>query len=323
MGFLLHFNNFFRNFADMRNDNIKDMTLEMACHWGHAEYMEEGLILTDSIHGEPVGEPIRTNFIILALCCKGMASYTLDTRKINVKAGDMLFISNRHIMDNYETSSDFECLSIIVSTPFYHGFVQNVKNVSTTLLFSMKNPVVPLLPGEIASFTNYYQYIRKKMEDKKHHCRKDLVKALLLAMFYDMSNVIWRVERSTSGGNLRAETIFTKFIQLLEKNFRVERRVGWYAKQLNITPKYLSETIKKASKQTPNDWIDSYVMLELRVMLANSTLNIKEITKAMNFANQSFLGKYFKEHMGISPSEFRKGQQPRKVRRTKTDQSDE
>ncbi len=323
MFFFLHFNIFFRIFADMRKNDIKDMTLEMARHWGHAEYMEEGLILTDSIYGEPANEPIRTNFIILALCTKGVASYTLDTRRTNVKAGDMLFISNRHIVGGYEASSDFECLSIIVSTPFYHGFVQNVKNVSTTLLFAMKNPVVQLLPSEISSFSNYYQYIREKMKEKHHHCRIELVRALLLAMFYDMSNVIWRVENDAPKANLRADAIFSKFIQLLEQNFRVERRVGWYAKQLNITPKYLSETVKTSSKQTPNDWIDSYVMLELRVMLANSTLNIKEITKAMNFANQSFLGKYFKEHMGVSPTEYRKGQQPRKARRTTTDQSDE
>ena len=58
-------------------------------------------------------------------------------------------------------------------------------------------------------------------------------------------------------------------------------------------------------------------------MLNNSTLNIKQIAEDMNFANQSFLGKYFKEHVGVSPTEFRKGLQPRKARRTTPDQSDE
>ena len=48
------------------------------------------------------------------------------------------------------------------------------------------------------------------------------------------------------------------------------------------------------------------MILELRVLLKNSTKNIKEITKELNFPNQSFLGKYFKEHVGASPSEYRK-----------------
>ena len=83
--------------------------------------------------------------------------------------------------------------------------------------------------------------------------------------------------------------------------------MGWYAEQLCITPKYLSEVIKQVSKRTPNEWIDNYVMLEVRVLLKNTTKSIKEITEELNFPNQSFLGKYFKEHMGVSPSEYRKG----------------
>jgi ATP-dependent helicase/nuclease subunit A len=94
---------------------------------------------------------------------------------------------------------------------------------------------------------------------------------------------------------------------LLQENFRTERRVSWYAKQLEITAKYLSEVVKNVSKRTPNEWIDSYVVLEIRVMLKNSTKSIKEITEELNFPNQSFLGKYFKEHVGVSPSEYRKG----------------
>ena len=149
--------------------------------------------------------------------------------------------------------------------------------------------------------------IRQKMADQAHHFRTNLVKALLLAMFYDMSNVIWRVGQSEDiKTRKRADSLFTEFIALLEENVRTERRVSWYAEQIGITPKYLSEMVKQVSKRTPNEWIDNYVMLEIRVLLKNTTKSIKEIADAVNFPNQSFLGKFFKEHMGMSPSEFRK-----------------
>ena len=195
----------------------------------------------------------------------------------------------------------------MVSTQFYHSFVQNVKNVSSLLLFSMNNPVVRLTAREIQVYGNYYQTIREKMADTNHHYRTDLVKSLLLAMFYDMSNVIWRVEQNRQKAPSRGEAIFARFVGLLEQHFHTERRVGWYAQQLCITPKYLSEVVKQISKRTPNEWIDNYVVLELRVQLKNSTKSIKEIAKDLHFPNQSFLGKYFKEHVGISPSEYRKG----------------
>ena len=76
--------------------------------------------------------------------------------------------------------------------------------------------------------------------------------------------------------------------------------------ELRITAKYLSETVKQVSRRTPNDWIDNYVVMELRVQLKNTTKSIKEIAQEMCFPNQSFLGKYFKEHVGVSPMAYRK-----------------
>ena len=75
-------------------------------------------------------------------------------------------------------------------------------------------------------------------------------------------------------------------------------------------------TVPLAACQNDGDTDDSgsgstsatgnYVTIEMRIQLRNSTKSIKEIAEEMNFANQSFLGKYFKEHVGISPSEYRK-----------------
>lgn len=291
----------------VKNKQIVDTTLEQAREWGDAQYLEDGLVLTDRISSASFPkEPTRLNYILMALCRRGRAQYSIDTRQQDVKPGDLLFISERHIIDNFTASSDFECLCILVSTQFYHGFVQNVRNVSSLLLFSMNNPVVQLTPHEIQVYSNYYRTIREKMSKDTHHYRIEVVKALMLAMFYDMSGVIYRVEQSSSKGQSRADVIFAEFIQLLEQNFRVERRVSWYAKQMGITPKYLSEIIKQISKRTPNEWIDNYVVLEIRVMLKNSSKSIKQITEELNFPNQSFLGKYFKEHVGVSPSEYRK-----------------
>ncbi len=292
----------------MVNKNITNATLEDVKSWGNTEYFSEGLVLADCVGDSPIPqEATRMNFILMALCLNGNAKYTIDTREQAVAPGDLLFISERHIVDNYEATPDFECMCIMLSTEYYHSFIQNVKNVSSLLLFSMNNPVVPLTTREREVYRHYFQVIREKMADGSHHFRNELVKTLLLAMFYDMSNVIYRVEHKSTKVQTRADVIFSQFIQLLEKNFREQHRVSWYAEQMCITPKYLSQIIGQVSNNTPTEWIDKYVLLELRVLLRNSEMSIKEITDYMNFPNQSFLGKYFKEHMGVSPKEYRKG----------------
>lgn len=290
----------------MLEKQIIDIHLEEAMQMGGSVSLGEGLVLTDNVSVGPVYDgPKRINYIIMALCQRGEARYTIDTRQQSVRQGDLLFVSERHIVDGYQSSADFKCLCIMVSTEFYHSFVLNVRNVSSLLLFSTKNPVVKLIEDEIQTYANYYRAIREKVV-ADHPYRTEVVKALLLAMFYDMSGVIWRVEQQGSRGQTRADSLFAQFIKLLEANFRTERRVGWYASRLDISPKYLAEVVKQVSKRTPNDWIDHYVVLELRVLLRNSTKNIKEITEELHFPNQSFLGKYFKEHVGMSPSEYRR-----------------
>ncbi|MDD6820772.1 MAG: helix-turn-helix domain-containing protein, partial [Paraprevotella sp.] len=92
-----------------------------------------------------------------------------------------------------------------------------------------------------------------------------------------------------------------------ELNFRRERRVSWYSERIGVSSKTLLEMVKRASRRTPNEWLDIYTSLEIRLLLRNTTKTIKEIASDLHFSNQSSLGKFFREHVGMSPKEYRKG----------------
>ncbi len=285
---------------------IKESDLNKAKTWSESIFLDDDLLLTERINEAPMPtEPRRMNFILIGLCTKGEVMYQLNTQKQIIKAGDILIVSDQHVVDSYQRSPDMEGLCMMVSVNFYREIIQNVSDVSSLFLFSRLHPVMRMEKREIDTFKEYFHVIKKKIGDEGNHFRKDLIKTLLLAMFYDLSNMIYRVQNGDKPQS-RAEVIFTRFIKLVEQNFRVERRVSWYAQKLCITAKYLSETVRNVSHRTPNEWIDDYVILELRVLLKNSTKNIKEIAEELHFPNQSFLGKFFKEHVGISPSEYRK-----------------
>jgi AraC-like DNA-binding protein len=275
---------------------------------GASGYIEDDILLLDKLNEAPIPrEPRRMNMIVVALCLKGKAQYTIDTQEQLVRKNDVLIISERHVMDNFMASPDLEGLAIILSARFFRDVIQNVSDISSLFLFSKNHPVINFTQKEADVFISYFNLIKQKMTDTDNLFRRDVVRSLMLAMFYDLSNVIYRTRQSSDNRQTRADIIFTKFIHLVEGNYKRERRVGWYAEQLCITPKYLSETVKQVSRLTPNEWIDNYVILEIRVLLKNSTRSIKEIAMEMNFPNQSFLGKFFKERVGMSPSEYRKG----------------
>ena len=90
------------------------------------------------------------------------------------------------------------------------------------------------------------------------------------------------------------------------KHYKEKREVSFYAKMLCITPKYLTTIIKTVSGKSAKDWILEYVILEIKALLRDSSLNIQEIVLKTNFANQSSLGRFFRKHTGMSPSEYRK-----------------
>lgn len=286
---------------------IKEANLANVKSWQGVAAIDDDLVLLDQLNNISIPhEARRMNFILIALCTKGQVEYSLDTQSHTVRPGELLVISERHVVNNYASSPDFEGLAMILSVDFFREVINDVADLSAVFLLARSKPVMALSEHEMRIFTNYFYTIKDRIESVNNHFRKALVRTLLLALLYDMSNVVYQFQQTADQRLKRGDIIFTRFIKMVEEYCGRERRVSWYAGQLGITPKYLSETVKEVSRRTPNEWIDNYVIVELRVLLKNTTKSIKQITEEMHFPNQSFLGKYFKEHVGVSPSEYRK-----------------
>ena len=269
--------------------------------------IDNDLILFEDITKVPLpNSPSRMKALFLALCTRGHAQYTVDTKMHEVSAGDVIIISEEQVVADYKLSDNCKGIALIMSYNFFQNIVSGIHELSHLFLFARTHPVFHLDDNQTKALENDIEHIKEKIADVGHRFRRELVVTMLKALIIDMSNIIYQFQQVGDEMQTRAEVIFRDFIQAVEKNYRTERRVSWYAQQLCITSKYLSETVRTVSRRTPSDWIDSYVTRELRVMLRNSTMSIKQIADELNFANQSFLGKYFKEHVGMSPSKFRK-----------------
>ena len=269
--------------------------------------IDNELLLFDDIGDVPIpNRPRHMRCLLVGLCLSGRAEYSVDTKRHVITPSDVIIISQGQVTDNYSKSDDFKGIAIMMSEDFFHEIIKGVHDLAALFIFSRIHPVCHVSDADVKALVGYFNLIRTKVEETGHHFRRDVVQSLLTAMIYDLSNTIYNVLHEGDKRSTRAESIFTRFIDMLEANFRTERRVGWYAKQQCITPKYLSEAVKLASHRTPNEWIDDYVTLEIRVLLKNTTYSIKEIANELHFPNQSFLGKYFKERVGMSPSAYRR-----------------
>ncbi len=271
-------------------------------------HIGDDLVLFEDLAKTPMPErPFRNRSVIVGLCLKGCFRYTADTTEYRAEPGDVIILHNGQVISGYTDDEGSVGIGIMMTYDFFHEIVKGVHELSSLFLFSRTHPVFRIADSEVQDVRKYFELIKEKVEDTSNHFRKDVVRTLISAMIYDLCDVIYRIQQSQDKRQTRAEKIFTEFIHLVEQNFRQERRVGWYGEQLCITSKYLSEIVRQASQRTPNEWINSYILTELRVQLKDTMKSIKEIAEDLHFPNQSSLGKFFKEHVGVSPSAYRKG----------------
>ena len=294
----------------MEQSKIHDLRITEAINQSSQsfDFMGSDLIIFDQFRNLslPDQEVWKLDSIFIIFCTSGKARFSVNTEERTIQSGQVTIINAKEVVDSYLLSPDFDAILLCMSQEFSSEVMMSYQDLSSILLFVRRHPVVMLTEEECYMFMSYYRMLKSKVANHSHRFQKSLVRTLLLAMLYDMGNIIYNHQQINEKSKKRADTILVAFIKLVETHFRVQRRVSWYAEQLNISPKYLSEIVKHVSKSSPNEWIEKYIVLELRVLLKNSTKNIKTLAKELNFPNQSFLGKYFKDHVGVSPSEYRK-----------------
>ena len=101
------------------------------------------------------------------------------------------------------------------------------------------------------------------------------------------------------------EDLLIRFIKLLNLRFKEERTVQYYASHLFVTPKHLTKTIKEITDKTCSEIINEMVIIEAKILLDNHTFSIGNIADELHFSDQFFFSKFFKNHTGISPSDYK------------------
>ena len=249
--------------------------------------------------------PLRIEAMAISLCYQGTGRISLDMEDYDIKPGTLVTIQPQNFIREIENSEDFRAHTVICSLRVTELIMPKLTDVLPLMMQHRSKPVIDLTQEEAAGITSFYNFLKQKLDGPRTPYLPQKVLSMLQAAIYDMMDIRYsRLDLSDARRSRREEIMARFLIQVCEK-FREERQVGYYAKSLCITPKHLSAVVKEISGRTAGEWIDHYVVLEAKMLLLSTDLTIQEISSRLNFANQSFFGKYFKHHTGFSPSEFR------------------
>lgn len=100
--------------------------------------------------------------------------------------------------------------------------------------------------------------------------------------------------------------VLKKFNYLVNNRFKESRKVKFYADLIHVSPNHLNKVVRTETGKSASDFINQISILEAKVLLGQTTLNIKEIAAELGFEDVSYFSRFFKKHSGTTPLEYRK-----------------
>ena len=252
--------------------------------------------------------PCRIDAFIIGVGTEGETSVSFNLHEFRLKKDSMFIFTPKNILQ-VNSQQYFKADVIAISPDFMRRINIDIKNMMPLFLKFVENPTLALTPEESRSMRGMIAQIERETRGPETHFSFDIVSGMIAATIYKVGDIMYHYlaehPEGQNNSHNRAEEYFKQFTHLLGEHFREERSVGFYARQLCITPKYLTTLIKRISGQSVSEWIDNYVILEAKTLLKYSTMSIQEIAYYLNFPNQSFFGSYFKRNTGMSPSQYK------------------
>ena len=252
--------------------------------------------------------PIRFDGLYIGLREKGKARFSINLKEFEVGANDLVICSPDDLVQANLQDGIHLVQSMVVSSHFLKEMYISLNSFMPFFAARKDHPVFHLTDDEVKELKSYFMLIKENVVSDDYF-RLDTTKRLLAAYLYKLGSILYRhrpeLQAEASKPLKREEILFKEFIRLVSEHHRKERRVDFYAELLFLSPKHFSTVIKKVSGKTAGQWIDEYVVLEAKTLLKYSAMSIQEVAYYMNFPNPSFFGKYFKQHTGMSPSEYK------------------
>lgn len=251
-------------------------------------------------------EAVVIDYGMIVICKRGKAVIQVNFSEWELVEGYVITLFPNDMVVIPLRSDDFmvEALKYDASL-LREASLQLEQTVYSQLKIDRCRRNTPMLTNII---TRMFSLLRLYFEQEGCICLDQLVLLQLKAFFLGFYDYLYRnpAEKKSESCSLRTRELFTKFMRELENRHRESRDVGFYADLLHISPKYLNMVAQRMTGHTVKTIIDQYVVLQIKQSLATEQKSAKELAWSYNFSDLSFFCRYFKQHTGITPQQFRK-----------------
>lgn len=242
-----------------------------------------------------------TGGMVICLCRRYGGSIYIDGKEYRLGENSLAILPEKHLI-RFTESIKGETIQFIAITTDY---ILNMPSPIDTSIFSYSRyiPVMQVTGSKFDDFQSYFRFLYKESNEHSIY-QEGIIRSILYALILEISGEYEMQYNLKSGAQIRSDDLSDKFFHLLAVYYKENRTVQFYAEKLNITSKYLTTAIKKATGRPVLEWLHEAVMIEAKMLLKTTGLTVQEISDRLNFSSPSAFVQFFKKHAGTTPKKI-------------------
>ena len=265
---------------------------------------QEVIVVRNVDHFPVYDKEFASNTLSIGINLSGTAKALYDLQEVTFTKNEVAVVLPNHILKLLSTSKDYQLALIVMS----HKFADELMHVT----MNHDHHKFHLTPATLLTDTQAAQWMKmmgaveliSKMSTSELPNRHEALLRQVDIAFEVLNS--FRREQDSQARLSREMVIFHQFCDLLAQHYRQEHEIAFYAQQLHINPKYLSLLIHKAVGVTAGDWIDEYLLLQIKKVLeTRPEFTVQQVAYEFGFKCPSTFCRFFKHLTGISPLRYR------------------
>lgn len=247
------------------------------------------------------------------ICTAGEGSFVFNERCYHITKNDLVVIPFPHRVKNIAAAPGMQLEWFAADYNFLQSLLPS-NNYSIGGSISLnQNPVISLTDAQASRLLEDFHRLKERMADRHLLFYQEMMGSLCLTMMYDIFEPHSQRD-ATAAHSDRTAYIVKQLMQLLSTGISLtERDVSYYAERLNVSPKYLSATVKRVTGHSVTSYINRHTIPMLKDLLGDERLSLTQIAERMHFTSLSYFSRYCTKHLGQSPSEYRQSLQPKGI----------
>ncbi len=252
-----------------------------------------------------INSPAFYDCVVHLICTNGTGSFLYNDRDFTMSKNDIAVISHPRLVTEIRSDDDFRCEYIVAPAKFLRNLLPANNYAIQGRVSLFDNPIITVLDIDAARFKTDLANIKNRIDNTGHRFYKELIGSLLQTMVYDLFDFHAKTNDSVLTTD-RVGYITTQFFLLIEGGRpKTQREVSYYAAQLNVTPRYLSDTIKRVTGTSVSTHINGAATAIALEYLKNNTMSVSQIADEMNFSSLNYFSRFCVKHIGMSPAKLR------------------